>query len=146
MHKKKASTILDLVTNQNEDESLETEKVAMQIKSDIKNISGIKDKHPVLDEYLLTEIILPTLNNVLVTISPKFKDIPKSVALISRISSSTITNWEVSMLQVALGLLVREKKTIEYLQNHSDFLIWQSETIQDINDASCKPRWKIYAQ
>ena len=44
------------------------------------------------------------------------------------------------MLQVALGLLVREKKTIEYLQNHSDFLIWQSETIQDINDASCKPR------
>ena len=92
MHKKKASTILNLVTNQNEDESLETEKVPMQIKSDIKNISGIKDKYPVLDEYLLTEIILPTLNNVLVTISLKFKDIPKPVALISRISSSTITN------------------------------------------------------
>ena len=36
MHKKKASTVLNLVTNQDEDKSLETEKIAMKIKSKIK--------------------------------------------------------------------------------------------------------------
>ena len=49
-NKKKASTTLNLVTNQDKDESIETDKVAMQIKSEIKNFSGIKDKYPELDE------------------------------------------------------------------------------------------------
>ena len=41
----------------------------MQIKSEIKNVSGIKDKYPVLDKNSLTETILPTLSVILVTIS-----------------------------------------------------------------------------
>ena len=49
MHKTKAPTILNLVTNEDEDESLETDKVSMQIKSKIKNVCGTKDKYPVLD-------------------------------------------------------------------------------------------------
>ena len=57
MHKKKAFTILNLVANQDEDKFLETDKVAMQIKSEINNVSGIKDKYPVLDENSLIETI-----------------------------------------------------------------------------------------
>ena len=57
----------------------------MQIKSEMKNISGLKDKYPELDEKSLIETVLPNLNDILVTISPKFKDNPKSVALISSI-------------------------------------------------------------
>ena len=53
----------------------------------------------------------------MVTISPKFKENPKSVTLISSIVT-TIGSSKVSMLQVALGLFVREKKTIEYLQEY----------------------------
>ena len=58
----------------------------MQIKSEMKNVSGLKDKYPELDEKSLTQTILPNLNDILVTISPKFKDNPKSVALISSIA------------------------------------------------------------
>ena len=60
LHEKKTSTILDLVTNRDEDKSFEREKVRNKIKSEIKNVSVIKDKYPVLDEILLTETILPT--------------------------------------------------------------------------------------
>ena len=52
----------------------------------MKNVSGLKDKYPELDEKSLTETIFPNLNDILVTISPKFKDNPKSVALISSIA------------------------------------------------------------
>ena len=88
-------------------------KVAMQIKLKIKNASGNKDKYPVLDENLLNETILPTLSDILVTICPKFKDNHKSVPLISSIVT-TITSSKVSMLQVALGLFVRENKITDY--------------------------------
>ena len=70
MHKRKAFTILNLVANQDEDKFLETDKVAMQIKSEINNVSGIKDKYPVLDENSLIETILPTLRDVLVQFFP----------------------------------------------------------------------------
>ena len=70
MHKAKARTILNLVTNKDEDESLETDKVAMQIKSRTKNASGIKDKYPVLDQNFLAETILPTLSDILAIYSP----------------------------------------------------------------------------
>lgn len=61
MNKKKVSTILNLVNNQDEGESLESEKVAMQIKSEIKKVLGIKDNYPVLNENSLVETASPTL-------------------------------------------------------------------------------------
>lgn len=66
MNKKKVSTILNLVNNQDEGESL-----AMQIKSEIKKVLGIKDNYPVLNENSLVETASPTLNDILVTISSK---------------------------------------------------------------------------
>ena len=51
----------------------------------MKNVFGVKDTYPALDEKSLTETILPTLSDILVTVSPKFKDNPKTVALISSI-------------------------------------------------------------
>ena len=51
----------------------------------MKNVFGVKDTYPALDEKSLTETILPTLNDILVTVSSKFKDNPKTVALISSI-------------------------------------------------------------
>ena len=66
MNKKKVSTILNLVNNQDEGESL-----AMQIKSEIKKVLGIKDNYPVLNENSYVETASPTLNDILVTISSK---------------------------------------------------------------------------
>lgn len=100
LHEKKTSTILDLVTNRDEDESLEPEKVALEIKSETKNVSGIKDKYPALDKISFTVTILPTLNDTLITISPKLKDNSKSFALISS-NTTTVASSKVSMLQVA---------------------------------------------
>ena len=89
----------------------------MQIKSGIKKVSGIKDKYPVLDKNSLTETILPALSVILVTISPKFKDNPKRIVLVSS-TVTTITSSKVTMLQVALGNFVREKKIIEYMEEY----------------------------
>lgn len=66
MNKKKVSTMLNLVNNQDEGESL-----AMQIKSKIKKVLGIKDNYLVLNENSLVETASPTLNDILVTISSK---------------------------------------------------------------------------
>ena len=114
MLKKKASTLLKLVSNKEEDESLETVKIAKQIKSEVKGVVGIKDNYPVLDETAIEQSILPTLNDILINISPKFKTNQKTVALISSIVTSMVCS-KVSMIQVALGLFVREKKIIEFL-------------------------------
>ena len=55
-----------------------------------------------------------TLNEILINISPKFKTNQKAVALVSSILTSMVCS-KVSMLQVALGLFVREKRIIEFL-------------------------------
>ena len=73
MLKKKASKLLKLVSNEDEAESLDTAKIAKQIKSEIMNAVGIKDNYPVLDETAIQQAILPTLNEILINISPKFE-------------------------------------------------------------------------
>ena len=113
----KRQNLLKLVSNQDEDETLETEKVAKQIKSEVRDVHGITDQYSVLDDDTIADSILPTLNDLLVAISPKFKTNQKAIALISSIVTSMASS-KVSMLQVALGLKVREKKTVEYLQEY----------------------------
>ena len=115
MHKKKASQVLKLVNSKDEDEALETEKIAKKIKAEIKEVPGVKEEYPVLDEETLQNTIIPTLNEILVSISPKFQTNPLAAALISNIVTS-MTSSKVSMLQISLGLFVREKKIIECLQ------------------------------
>ena len=67
-----------------------------------------------LDETAIKQTILSTLNEILLNISPKFETNQKTVALISSIVTSMVCS-KVSMMQVALGLFVREKKIIEFL-------------------------------
>ena len=55
-----------------------------------------------------------TLNEIPINISPKFKTNQKAVALVSSILTSMVCS-KFSMLQVALGLFVREKRIIEFL-------------------------------
>ena len=109
MYKKKASTVLNLVAYQDEDKSLETDNVAMQIKSEIKNLSGIKDKYLVLDENSLTETILPTLRDMLVAIFPKFKDNFKSVALINSFVT-TIASFQGVYASSCFGIVCQRKE------------------------------------
>ena len=112
MHKKKAFTILNLVANQDEDKFLETDKVAMQIKSEINNVSGIKDKYPVLDENSLIETILPTLRDVLVAIFPRLKDSPESVALISSIVATIASVQGVLSFKLLCDCLSEKRKSL----------------------------------
>ena len=114
MHKKKASQVLKLVNSKDKDEALETEKIAKKIKDEIKEVPGVKEEYPVLDEETLQNTIIPILISILVSISPKFQPNPMAAALISIVVSMTIS--KVSMLQVSLTLFVREKKIIHCLQ------------------------------
>ena len=100
-----------------EDDTIEIEKVAMKIKSELKDIPTIKENYPVLDPDELTELCLPTLNTLLSIVSPKFNGNGKAIALISSMIT-TIATSKVSMLQVALGLLVQDKKHIEHLYEY----------------------------
>ena len=72
MHKTKASQVLKVVTNNEEDEYLETEKIAKKIKAEIKQLPTLKQQYPTLDEQTLNNTIIPTLNEILVSVSPKF--------------------------------------------------------------------------
>lgn len=117
MHCSKAATLVKLTKAQDEDDFIDTEKLAKQIKCELKECTGIKDQYPVLDEYEISNSISPTLNSLLLLISPQFKDNEKAVALICSIISS-ITNSHTSMLQVALGLMISQKKTIQDLHEY----------------------------
>ena len=81
----------------------------------MKEVPGVKEEYPVLDKETLQNTIIPTLNEILVSISPKFQTNPLAAALISNIVTS-MTSLKVSMLQISVGLFVREKKIIECLQ------------------------------
>ena len=113
MHKRKASTIFELVSaNEEEEESLEISK---KMKSELKDITGIKENYLVLDEKTIEESIIPTLNEILVGISPHFKTNRLATAVISNIVTYIATS-KVSMLQVALGLFLKEQKIINCFQ------------------------------
>ena len=116
MHKRKASTIFELVSaNEEEEESLEISKISKKMKSELKDITGIKENYPVLDEKTIEESIIPTLNEILVGISPHFKTNRLATAVISNIVTYIATS-KVSMLQVALGLFLKEQKIINCFQ------------------------------
>ena len=116
MHKRKASTIFELVSaNEEEEESLEISKISKKMKSELKDITGIKENYPVLDEKTIEESIILTLNEILVGISPHFKTNRLATAVISNIVTYIATS-KVSMLQVALGLFLKEQKIINCFQ------------------------------
>ena len=135
MHKKKASRVLKLVNSKDEDEALETEKIAKKIKAEIKEVPRVKEEYPVLDKETLQNTIIPTLNEILVSISPKFQTNPLAAALISNIVTF-MTSSKVSLLQISLGLFVREKKKIECLQELG--VTSSSQKLQNISSTSCE--------
>ena len=99
MHKAKASQILNVETNNKEDDFLETQKIAKKIKAEIKDLPSIKSEYPVLNEKTLTDTVIPTLNEILVSISSKFQTNPIVSSLISNIIT-TVVSSNVSMLQI----------------------------------------------
>ena len=100
---------MKLTKGQDEDDFLDTKKLANQLKNELKECVGVKDQYPVLDETEISNSILPTMYDLLLLISPKFKDNLKAVSMISSIIAS-VASSQTSMLQVALGLLVNQKK------------------------------------
>ena len=117
MHKEKAGKMFNLVQTKEEDDDTELERVASRLKSEIKEIPKLNDEYPVLDIDCLSESTLPTLKNVLQLISPKFSENSKVISLISSIIA-TISSSKTSMLQVALGLFINEKKLIQHLYEY----------------------------
>ena len=106
-----------MVENNEEDESVDILRVAQRIKSDIKDFPGVTDKYPVLDEDEISNICLPTLTDILVAISSNFRNNLKGIALISSMVAA-ISSSQTSILQVALGLFVHDKKVIQQLHEY----------------------------
>lgn len=106
MHKQKAATTFKLAFNTDPGD-IQIETVAAQIVSEVKSVSHLKENYPILDLENSLEICSPTLMNLLSLISPDLRNTHKA-ALIGNIVTNAVTAGT-SMLQVALGLLVREK-------------------------------------
>ena len=68
-----------------------------------------------LDERTPAETNIPTLNEIVIGVSPHFQVHPVTAAIISNIVTYIATS-KVSMLQIALGLFVNEKKFIKCFQ------------------------------
>ena len=117
LHKSRATELLKLVSCEDEDETANIERVANKIKSEVVSLPGLKNEYPVLSANHLEEICSPTLANLLKSISPKFEDNLKSIALISGMIS-TVSSYKSSILQVALGVFVQDKRLIDHLYEY----------------------------
>ena len=93
-------------------------RVAHKIFSEIKEVPLIKVISQLLMKYLLMEEIsdlcFSSLLLMLSIMSPKLQRNLKVVVLMSSMIKTVMT-WRVSILQVALGLEVQEKRLIEHL-------------------------------
>ena len=71
-----------------------------------------------MDDNEISEICFPTVSEVLHAVSPNFRNKQKAIALISSMIA-TIACSKVSVLQVALGLFIQDKKSIQLLQEYA---------------------------
>ena len=100
-----------------EDDSPDISKIANKIKKEMKDVPKIKEEYPVLNSEEISKCTLPTISEFLTSISPKFSLNEKVMALISSIIVSTATQ-KTNMLQVALGVLIKEKKLVQHLYEY----------------------------
>ena len=113
MHKQKATDLFQLVSYVEEDDDIQVDAVANKIKKEIKALPKLKDSYPPLDGKSILQSCSETILLLLAKISPSLSNALCS-ALVANMITSAITS-NPSMLQIALGLLAREKKTIEQL-------------------------------
>ena len=113
MHKQKATSLFQLVSYVEEENDVQVDKVAKQIIKEIKVLPKLKDSYPPLDKNSIWQSCSETLLLLLANISPSLsKSLPS--ALLANIVTTAVTTHP-SMIQIALGLLAREKKTIQQL-------------------------------
>ena len=117
MHKQKASSIFKVLAKSDTDEEEDIKKVAQRISSEIKEAPVIKDSYPALGEEEISDLCLRSLLSMLPIMSPKFQSNLKVVALMSNMIKTVMTS-RISILQVALGLEVQEKRLIEHLYEY----------------------------
>ena len=117
MHKQKASSMFKVLAKSDTDEEEDIKKVAQRISSEIKEAPVIKDSYPALDEEEISDLCLRSLLSMLPIMSPKFQSNLKVVALTSNMIKTVMTS-RISILQVALGLEVQEKRLIEHLYEY----------------------------
>ena len=117
MHKQKASSIFKVLAKSDTDEEEDIKKVAQRISSEIKEAPVIKDSYPALGEEEISDLCLQSLLSMLPIMSPKFQSNLKVVALMSNMIKTVMTS-RISILQVALGLEVQEKRLIEHLYEY----------------------------
>ena len=110
MHKK-ASKMSKFVNEKENDEDIELKSVANKRKTEVKQEKMLNNSSPVLCLENLSKISIPTLENLFALISLTLAN-SKIIALMSRMVSSTVTSG-ITMLQVVLGLLAREKRLIK---------------------------------
>ena len=102
--------------NSEDDEELNLKKVTNRIKKEIKNVPTLQKKYPTLPQEELLELHIPTLPDLLTLVSPKLSD-TKLLSLISSMVTSKATS-NFTMLLVAIGLLVQEKRLTQQLYEY----------------------------
>ena len=115
MHRNKAASLFKIVDTAENDKEKDIRALAGYIVSDMMAMPKLGESYPVLNPDEITESCSPTLQTLLSTIL--LADNKKAVALICCMINS-IAFSKTSMLQVALGLLVQEKRLIQHLHEY----------------------------
>ena len=105
------------VNEKQNDEDIELKSVTNKRKAEVKQAPMVNNSSPVACLENLSEIIIPTLENLFALISPRLTN-SKITALMSGVVTSSVTSG-ITMLQVVLGLLVREKRLIKSKYKYS---------------------------
>ena len=113
MHRDKAASIFKVTSVTDDPEEEMINKVAKMIKADIAKIKHNTSTYSSLNKDTLYENSSVTLSCLLSEISPKLRGSLAGI-LINHIVTS-VTSGNFSMLQLALALLVRDKRVIERL-------------------------------
>ena len=127
IHKNNSSAIFKDINQQNDSESnvndnigdddISLQTVARKIKFEINNMPSVTENYPVLDKENILSSCSMTITKLLQYVSSNFESNMKTVALISSMIR-TVSNYKVSMLQVALGLLCNSSKLIEHFHDY----------------------------
>ncbi len=116
MHREKASKMLNVVKQKSEVEDIELRNITNKIGEETQQVPKLKNSCPVLNNDLMDEISLPTLEAILGLIGPNLESRKLKPFINSMMASSVTLNF--TMPQVVLDLLVQDKRLVQHLYEY----------------------------
>ena len=108
MHEQKVSNLYQLVNCNDDENDIQVDEIAGKIKKEIIKLPKVKEEYPQLDEVSMWQSCSEILLLLLLKVSPSLNK-TFCAGSIGNMITTAVTSHP-SMLQIAFGLLAREKK------------------------------------